>query len=277
VSLPSRTSDGEPPYRSVKKANAVSAVAPDIDCGLGVFAHCYDASDPKGLVVTSPTHRGLPNGFADLRVAIARINLRDGKPWLDDGRIAQAVSALERIAAPKLIEANQQATELLMKGLVVGGLPDWDQGRSKTVHYIDWDTPQNNTFTVVNQFRVDCPGGMAKGFIVPDLVLFVNGTHFRRGPGGTARQLTRRRRRGPGVGEILDLYMQATDKTQLRTAESLTPDFKLGDDASLNSIVQAPPTSSFVRGAGAIRTQALPNWVENVVEFGISIASRDHA
>jgi type I restriction enzyme, R subunit len=111
----------------------------------------------------------------DLRKAIERINLRDGKPWLDAARIAQAVSALEHVAAPKLMEANQEATAFLMKGISVEGLPDWDQGRSQTVHYIDWERPENNTFTVMNQFRVDCPGGMSKGFIVPDLVLFVNG------------------------------------------------------------------------------------------------------
>ena len=112
---------------------------------------------------------------SDLRDAIQRINQRDGKPWLDEARISQAVSALERITAPKLMEANQQATELLLKGIAVDGLPDWDQGRSRTVHYVDWEHPENNTFTVMNQFRVDCPGGMAKDFIVPDLVLFVNG------------------------------------------------------------------------------------------------------
>ena len=112
---------------------------------------------------------------ADLRKALERINLRDGAPWLDDSRISQAVSALERIAAPSLMEANQAATDLLLKGMTVEGLPGWDQGRAQTVHYIDWDHPENNTFTVVNQFRVDCPGGQAKKFIVPDLVLFVNG------------------------------------------------------------------------------------------------------
>jgi type I restriction enzyme R subunit len=112
---------------------------------------------------------------SDLRKALERINLRDGKPWLDDARLSQAVSELERIATPKLIEANQQATELLLKGTQVDGLPEWDQGRAKTVHYVDWEHPENNTFTVMNQFRVDCPGGMSKGFIVPDLVLFVNG------------------------------------------------------------------------------------------------------
>jgi type I restriction enzyme, R subunit len=111
----------------------------------------------------------------DLRKAIKRINLRDGEPWLDAARISQAVSAFERVASPKLMEANQQATELLLKGIAVEGLPDWDQGRSKTIHFLDWQHPENNTFTVMNQFRVDCTRGMAKDFIVPDLVLFVNG------------------------------------------------------------------------------------------------------
>jgi type I restriction enzyme R subunit len=41
------------------------------------------------------------------------------------------------------------------------------------VHYIDWQHPENNEFTVVNQFRVDIPGG--HGSIVADVVLFVNG------------------------------------------------------------------------------------------------------
>jgi type I restriction enzyme, R subunit len=111
----------------------------------------------------------------DLRKALKRINLRDGKPWLDDARISQAVSALDRIASRRLMEANQEATNLLLGGLAVEGLWDWDQGRSRTVQYIDWEHPENNTFTSINQFRVDCPGGFSKGFVVPDIVLFVNG------------------------------------------------------------------------------------------------------
>ncbi len=112
----------------------------------------------------------------DLRKALRKINLDDdGKQWLDDGRIGQAVSALERLGAPKLMEANVAATALILKGTEVEGLADRDHGRAPTVHYIDWDQPENNTFRVVNQFRVDEPGGQAKKFIVPDLVLFVNG------------------------------------------------------------------------------------------------------
>ena len=111
----------------------------------------------------------------DLRVALRTINLRDGEEWLDEDRISQAVSALERIASPKLMEANQEATDLLLTGFSVDGLPDWDKGRSRTIHFIDWEHPENNTFTAINQFRVDCPGGFAKGFVAPDIVLFVNG------------------------------------------------------------------------------------------------------
>lgn len=101
----------------------------------------------------------------------------DGQPWLDDARLADAVAAITRLGAHRLMEANQQATELLIKGLTVDGLAGWDGGRGQTIRYIDWDTPANNRFTVVSQYRVDCPPGFnsAKAFIVPDLVLLVNG------------------------------------------------------------------------------------------------------
>ena len=112
--------------------------------------------------------------LGELRAAITRINLRDGKPWLDDDRISQAVSELDRISKPKLMEANQAATQLLVKGCDVEGLPGWDGGRSQTIHYIDWEHPERNTFRAINQFRLDTPG-RAKDFIAPDIVLFVNG------------------------------------------------------------------------------------------------------
>lgn len=111
----------------------------------------------------------------DLRKAIARINLRDGEPWLDDARLSQAVSALERIGHKKLMEANQEATGLLLQGVPVEGLPAWDGGRARTIHFIDWDHPENNSFIAVSQFKVECPGGQAKGSIRPDITLLING------------------------------------------------------------------------------------------------------
>lgn len=101
----------------------------------------------------------------------------DGQPWLDDARLSEAVSALTRLGQRGLMEANQAVTELLLRGLTVEGLPGWDGGRGQTIRYIDWDDVGANTFTIANQFRVDCPPGheAGKGFIIPDLVLLVNG------------------------------------------------------------------------------------------------------
>ncbi|RKT46929.1 type I restriction endonuclease subunit R [Thiocapsa rosea] len=122
--------------------------------------------------------------FADvIQEEVLREQLRainpgpDGQPWLDDARLSEAVAAITRLGTHKLMEANQKATELLIKGLTVEGLPGWDGGRGQTIRYIDWDTPANNRFTVVNQYRVGCPPGYTggKAFIVPDLVLLVNG------------------------------------------------------------------------------------------------------
>ncbi|MDD2774773.1 MAG: type I restriction endonuclease subunit R [Gallionella sp.] len=116
-----------------------------------------------------------------LRRKLAQNNLRDvdGKrvPWLDEARISEAVAAITRIARPKLIEANQVATELLLLGITVDGLPDWDSERGQTIQYIDWAHPEANQFTVINQYRVDCPPGYnsGKAFIIADLVLLVNG------------------------------------------------------------------------------------------------------
>jgi len=110
-----------------------------------------------------------------LRKMLRRINPGpDGKPWLDDSRLSEAVSTLTRTETGKLIEINERMTERLLEGVSVAGLPDWDQGRSQRIKFIDFDHPERNDFLAINQFRVDEPGGQAKKFVVPDVVLFVN-------------------------------------------------------------------------------------------------------
>ncbi|MEG4988665.1 HsdR family type I site-specific deoxyribonuclease [Microcoleus sp. BR0-C5] len=108
-----------------------------------------------------------------LKTAIKRINLDDnGNPWLDDTQVNAAASQLERLGAQRLMEANQAATNLLLKGTTVQG----QDGKDRTVHFIDFEHPQNNDFLAINQYRVDPPGATGKGgFIVPDIVLLVNG------------------------------------------------------------------------------------------------------
>lgn len=112
-----------------------------------------------------------------LRRQLHALNLHEGSPWLDEERLTQAVSALIRIPAHRLMEANKAATALLTGGLTVEGLPGWDGGRGQTIDFIDWNHPDRNDFCVVRQYRVDCPPGYTRGkaFIVPDLVLLVNG------------------------------------------------------------------------------------------------------
>jgi type I restriction enzyme R subunit len=95
-----------------------------------------------------------------LKTAIKRINLDDnGNPWLDDTQVNAAVSQLERLGAQRLMEANQAATELLLKGTTVQG----QDGKQHTVHFIDFEHPYRNDFLAINQYRVDPPWQQAKG------------------------------------------------------------------------------------------------------------------
>ncbi|MBW4780341.1 HsdR family type I site-specific deoxyribonuclease [Rhodococcus fascians] len=111
-----------------------------------------------------------------LRKVLQEINLGpDGQSWLDNSRLSEASSALTRTETGKLIEINERLTQRLLEGVSVAGLPEWDQGRSQRIKFIDFDHPERNDFLAVNQFRVDEPGGQSKKFVVPDVVLFVNG------------------------------------------------------------------------------------------------------
>lgn len=94
-----------------------------------------------------------------LRAALRRINAtEDGQEWLDESRLNQAVSALERLGGRDLIEANQRATELLLAGTGIDGDPELHGGRDVTIQYIDFDHPERNDFLAINQFRADLPG-----------------------------------------------------------------------------------------------------------------------
>ncbi|HBC86481.1 MAG TPA: restriction endonuclease subunit R [Lentisphaeria bacterium] len=110
-----------------------------------------------------------------LKTALRKLNLRDGEPWLDDARIEQAIRDLEKASGHRLMDINQSATDLLIKGTVVDGLPDWDHGRPQAVKFIEFDLGglNENDFLVINQFKVELTSG--QGHIIADAVLFVNG------------------------------------------------------------------------------------------------------
>ena len=108
-----------------------------------------------------------------LSSALRKLNLRNGHQWMDEPRVAKAIRDLEQATGHRLMEINQSATELLLKGTVAEGLPDWDYGRPRPVRFIDFENPANNDFLVINQFKVELTSG--RGHVIPDAVLFVNG------------------------------------------------------------------------------------------------------
>ena len=109
-----------------------------------------------------------------LTAAIRRLNRNpDGSEWLDTRRIDQAISLLERPVARDFIAINEELHEKIVGGLYVAG-PGGE--RERLVRFIGFEVGDENDFLSVNQFRVDPPGIVGdRGFIVPDIVLFVNG------------------------------------------------------------------------------------------------------
>ena len=81
-------------------------------------------------------------------------------------------SQLFRQPQRTLLEANQAVHELLLKAQV-----DVNEATGEVdpvVKLIDFHHPERNRFHAINQFRIATPG-CVREFIVPDIVLFVNG------------------------------------------------------------------------------------------------------
>ena len=109
-----------------------------------------------------------------LKAAIRRLNRDDnGLEWLDDRRIEQAIFQMERPTAKDFIAINEELHDKIVGGVYVSG-PDGE--RERLVRFIGFEPDDDNEFLAVNQFRVDPPGVIGdRGFIVPDIALFVNG------------------------------------------------------------------------------------------------------
>jgi type I restriction enzyme R subunit len=108
-----------------------------------------------------------------LAAALRKLNLRESQPWLDDDRIRRIVEKLERAEGHRLMEINESATRMLLKGTEIDGLPDWNFGRNQPVRFIDFENPADNDFLVINQFKVELTS--RRGYVILDAVLFVNG------------------------------------------------------------------------------------------------------
>jgi len=112
----------------------------------------------------------LPQAFAN---AVRQLNTtNDGKAWLTDKQLQDLQDQILRQPNRTLLEANEAIQKLLFKAQ--GDVNEVTGEQDPVVKLIDFANPENNHFLAINQFRIDTPG-CVKQFIIPDIVLFVNG------------------------------------------------------------------------------------------------------
>lgn len=127
-------------------------------------------SDPTKSMRSSFRQWLLPQIFTN---AVARLNAEsDGKTWLTDKQLQDLQEQILRQPNRTLLEANEAIQKLLFKTQV--DINNTTGESDPIVKLIDFEHPGNNHFLAINQFRIDTPG-CVKQFIIPDIVLFING------------------------------------------------------------------------------------------------------
>jgi type I restriction enzyme, R subunit len=96
--------------------------------------------------------------------------LREINPGLSETGAKQAVAGLQFPIVIGLLDAGEKAHRLLSRWITVDEVKD-RQVVGRSVRYIDFDSPDNNDFLVVSEFRVKGPRVTRR----LDLVVFVNG------------------------------------------------------------------------------------------------------
>ena len=112
----------------------------------------------------------LPEVF---NLSISALNTTaDGTPWLTPKQLQDIQDQILRQPNRTLLEANEAIHKLFFKAQV--DVNEQTGERDPVVKLIDFSRPHNNQFHAINQFRIDTPG-CVKEFIIPDIVLFING------------------------------------------------------------------------------------------------------
>lgn len=104
--------------------------------------------------------------------AIRKIN-----PWITEEQIKYCFNKLSEHGNKDLMTVNKEVFNYLTKGITLPGKNEQTGIDNPTVHLVDYSPKNENSFIVINQFRVDTPN-KAKKCIIPDIVCFVNGMPF---------------------------------------------------------------------------------------------------
>ncbi|MFE6134871.1 type I restriction endonuclease subunit R [Bacillus sp. NPDC057893] len=108
---------------------------------------------------------------------IQKINvMEDGAEWLTDSQLEELYQEVQTFTDNTLFEGNEQFYTKLRENTTVD-VNHATGEKHPVVKLIDFKNPKANHFVAINQFRIDTPG-LANEFIIPDIVLFVNGLPF---------------------------------------------------------------------------------------------------
>lgn len=105
-------------------------------------------------------------------VLISRLEkaIRKLNPWISDENLKKAVREITNVQAVSLVDANGKIHTALVHTISLE--QDLGQGKKgQSVHFIDFEHPENNEFIVTRQFWVQG----SKKPICPDIVVIVNG------------------------------------------------------------------------------------------------------
>lgn len=128
----------------------------------------------------SARHGRLTDTFLETELADAlrrlnRVEHRGRAYPLTDAAVAEAIGRLKAATTDTVAGAqgsNAKATDLVRLGTSVDMTVEGET-RGRQLRFIDWDTPENNSFQVTAEYVVERSRG--QGTRRPDIVLFVNG------------------------------------------------------------------------------------------------------
>jgi len=133
----------------------------------------------QGAAIPSDPTLSLRSSFREVTLkdefvsSISQVNLTDsGEQWLTKEQLEKLHDEITSQSGNSLREINEKVQELLYRNQVDKNELTGEE--DPNVQLIDFKNPENNSFHAINQFRIDTPSGV-KDFIIPDIVLFVNG------------------------------------------------------------------------------------------------------
>ena len=155
-----------PPHIKLDERNHVEK--PFLDQLAGLGWHILDLEKDQ-----KPSDTGRSSFTEVVLEPRLRAQLKVINPWLQDDQIDDVVKQLTAsFPGSDLMKNNQHLLHLLLEGTSVGENRVTGEN-SPTVRFVDFNSPANNDFTAVCQFKLRVPG--TEHHIIPDIVLFLNG------------------------------------------------------------------------------------------------------